>query len=171
MFDRSGLVGAVPPLDRVETFLHPWTTRVVAPTFALANSGVELSETALGETVTSPIGLGVLLGLVVGKPLGIGGAIWIARRSGVGRLPAEVTSRMVIGVAALAGVGFTVALFIAELAFGSPRDVETAKLAVLVASVLASLFGGATLLSAKRFTSTGDPSWASTQAAHPGRES
>jgi Na+:H+ antiporter, NhaA family len=161
--------GAVPPLDRVETFLHPWTTRVVAPTFALANSGVELGEAALGEAVTSPIGLGVTLGLVVGKPLGIGGAIWVARRSGVGRLPTEVTSRMIIGVAALAGVGFTVALFIAELAFGSPRDVETAKLAVLVASLLASLFGAAILRSANRSRALVTEKLDSpSQSAHPG---
>lgn len=164
--------GAASPLDRVENFLHPWTTRVVAPIFALANAGVELSGAAFGEAVTSPIGLGVVLGLVVGKPLGIGGAIWVARRSGIGRLPTEVTPRMVIGVAGLAGVGFTVALFIAELAFGSPRDVETAKLAVLVASVLASLFGAAILHSANRFTTSGDPRVGCfPQAVHPRRES
>jgi Na+:H+ antiporter, NhaA family len=164
--------GAASPLDRVETFLHPWTTRVVAPTFALANAGVELSGAALGEAVASPTGLGVILGLVIGKPLGIGGAIWVARRSGVGRLPTEVTLRMIFGVAALAGVGFTVALFIAELAFGSPRDVETAKLAVLVASLLASVFGAVILRSANRLTTTDDSEVGSSrQAAQPGRES
>jgi NhaA family Na+:H+ antiporter len=146
---------AVSPLDRVETSLHPWTSRVVVPTFALANAGIELSETALSEAVTSPLGLGVVLGLVIGKPLGIGAAVWAGTRSGIGRLPTDVTSRMVLGVAVLAGVGFTVALFIAELAFGSPGDVETAKLAVLLASLLASLLGAIILRSAETFASRG----------------
>jgi NhaA family Na+:H+ antiporter len=141
---------AVSPLDRVETSLHPWVSRTVVPTFALANAGVEVSEAALSEAGASPLGLGVVLGLVVGKPFGIYGAIWAGTRSGIGRLPAEVTARMVFGVAALAGVGFTVALFIAELAFASPRDVESAKLAVLVASLLASLFGALILRSSSR---------------------
>ena len=145
---------AVSPLDRVETSLHPWTSRIVVPTFALANAGIEVSEAALSETVTSPLGLGVVLGLVVGKPLGIGAAVWAATRARMGRLPDEVTSRMILGVAALAGVGFTVALFIGELAFSSPRDVETAKLAVLLASLLASVFGAIILRSANRPTST-----------------
>ena len=146
MEDMANL--AVSPLDRVETSLHPWTSRIVVPTFALANAGIEVSATTLSETVTSPLGLGVLLGLVVGKPLGIGAAIWAATRARIGRLPDGVSPRMVFGVAALAGVGFTVALFIAELAFISPRDVEAAKLAVLLASVLASVFGAVILRSA-----------------------
>ena len=141
-------MNAVSPLDRVETSLHPWTSRIVVPTFALANAGIEVSATTLSETVTSPLGLGVLLGLVVGKPLGIGAAIWAATRARIGRLPDGISPRMVFGVAALAGVGFTVALFIAELAFVSPRDVEAAKLAVLLASVLASVFGAVILRSA-----------------------
>jgi Na+:H+ antiporter, NhaA family len=145
---------AVSPLDRVERSLHPWTSRVVVPTFALANAGIELSGAAVSEAVTSPLGLGVLLGLVVGKPLGIGAAVWAATRARIGRLPDEVTSRMVFGVAALAGVGFTVALFISELAFGQRRDVETAKLAVLLASLLASVFGATILRSVNRFSST-----------------
>jgi NhaA family Na+:H+ antiporter len=144
----------VSPLDRVETSLHPWTSRIVVPTFALANAGIEVSGAALSETVTSPLGLGVLLGLVVGKPLGIGAAVWAATKARMGRLPDEVTPRMIFGVAALAGVGFTVALFIAELAFSSPRDVEAAKLAVLLASLLASVFGAIILRSANRPTST-----------------
>jgi NhaA family Na+:H+ antiporter len=146
MEDMANL--AVSPLDRVETSLHPWTSRIVVPTFALANAGIEVSATTLSETVTSPLGLGVLLGLVVGKPLGIGAAIWAATRARIGRLPDGISPRMVFGVAALAGVGFTVALFIAELAFSSRRDVEAAKLAVLVASVLASVFGAVILRSA-----------------------
>lgn len=146
MEDMANL--AVSPLDRVETSLHPWTSRIVVPAFALANAGIEVSAATLSETVTSPLGLGILLGLVVGKPLGIDAAIWAATRARIGRLPDGISPRMVFGVAALAGVGFTVALFIAELAFVSPADVETAKLAVLLASVLASVFGAVILRSA-----------------------
>jgi NhaA family Na+:H+ antiporter len=140
------------PLDRVETVLHPWTTRFVAPTFALANAGVELSGSAVGEAVTGPVGLGVTIGLVVGKPLGIGAATWLAVRSGLTRLPSDVSFLMILGVAALAGVGFTVALFIAELAFGAARDIEAAKLAVLLASLLAGSFGAILLRTAGRAT-------------------
>jgi NhaA family Na+:H+ antiporter len=160
---------AIPPLDRVETTLHPWTTRLVGPTFALANSGVELSQTALEEAVTSPVGIGVVLGLVVGKPLGIGGAVWAANRSRIGRLPAEVTPRMVLGVAALAGVGFTVALFITDLAFGAQQDVETAKLAILGASVLAGLFGAVLLRSGHRWNGTPGSALGVTPPGRPDR--
>jgi Na+:H+ antiporter, NhaA family len=141
---------AVSPLDRVETSLHPWTSWIVVPTFALANAGIELSEAAVTEAVMSPVGLGVLLGLVVGKPLGICAAVFAVTRAGIGRLPDDFTSRMVFGVAVLAGLGFTVALFIAELAFGSPRDIGTAKLAVLLASLLASVLGAVILRSANQ---------------------
>jgi Na+:H+ antiporter, NhaA family len=138
---------ALSPLDRVEPSLHPWTSGIVVPTFALANAGVELSAAAFSEAVTSPLGLGVLLGLVVGKPLGIGAAVMAGTRIRIGRLPSDVTPRMIVGVAALAGVGFTVALFIAELAFGGEGDIETAKLAVLMASLIAGLLGAAILRS------------------------
>lgn len=138
---------AIPPLDRAESALHPWSSRFVVPMFALANAGIVLDGAAVTEVVTSAVGQGVILGLVVGKPLGILGAVWATTRSGIGRLPAEVTSRMILGVAVLAGVGFTVSLFIAELAFGSPRDVDVSKLAVLVASLLASVLGAVFLRS------------------------
>jgi Na+:H+ antiporter, NhaA family len=120
----------------------------VVPIFALANAGVAVSGATLKEAVTSPIGLGVILGLVVGKPLGITGAVWLGSRTGIGRLPAEVTPRMILGVASLAGIGFTMALFIAELAFDAPDDIETAKLGILVASLGASLLGVVILRSA-----------------------
>jgi NhaA family Na+:H+ antiporter len=136
---------AVSPLDRAEAALHPWTSRFVVPTFALANSGVELSGGALAEAVTSPLGLGILLGLTVGKPIGIGGAVWAATRLGLGRLPNEFTPRMVLGVALLGGVGFTIALFIAELALAGEGEIATATLAVLMASTIAGLMGGAVL--------------------------
>jgi NhaA family Na+:H+ antiporter len=136
---------AASPLDRAEASLHPWTSRFVVPTFALANAGVEVSGSAVSEAITSPLGLGVIAGLVVGKPIGIGGAVWAARRLRLGRLPAEFTPRMVLGVAALGGVGFTIALFITELALVGETDIATATLAVLIASIVAGAVGGAIL--------------------------
>jgi Na+:H+ antiporter, NhaA family len=123
--------------DRIESILHPWTSRFVVPIFALANAGVTIDGSAIGATI-SPVGLGVFLGLVVGKPLGIGAAVWAATRTGVARLPSDVTPRLLAGAAVLAGIGFTVALFVAELAFADP---ETAKLAILAASAVASVLG------------------------------
>lgn len=131
---------AVSPLGRVERALHPWTSKVIMPTFALANAGFELDAEAL-DAVTSPIGGGILAGLVVGKPLGITAAVWIAKRLGVGRLPEGVTTRMILGAAALAGIGFAVALFMTELAFDDSRATDGAKLAVLIASVMAGVVG------------------------------
>jgi NhaA family Na+:H+ antiporter len=139
---------AVSPLDRVETSLHPWSSRIVVPTFALANAGIEVSGAALTEALTAPLGLGVILGLLVGKPVGIVAAVWATTRAGIGRLPAEITPRMVVGVGALTGVGFTVALFIAELAFGG-QNARTATLAVLIASPFAALVGAAILRSSR----------------------
>jgi Na+:H+ antiporter, NhaA family len=128
------------PLDRVESALHPWTSRLVVPVFALANAGVALNSSLIAEAVTSALGAGVFLGLVVGKPLGITLAVWVAIRLGLGQLPDDFRPSMVLGAAALAGVGFTVSLFVADLAFEQP-NVDVAKLAVLAASIVASLLG------------------------------
>jgi NhaA family Na+:H+ antiporter len=131
---------AVSPLARVEGLLHPWTTRVVMPTFALANGGVELNAEAL-DLVVSPVGGGIVAGLVIGKPLGVAGGVWIARRLGLGRLPDGVSIRMVVGTAALAGIGFVIALLTTEVAFDDPSATNGAKLAVLVASLMAAVVG------------------------------
>jgi NhaA family Na+:H+ antiporter len=140
---------AVSPLGRVEHALHPWTSWVVLPVFALANAGVGLRDGAVDAAI-GPVGAGILLGLVVGKPLGITGAVWLTTRLGLGRLPRRVTSRMILGTSALAGIGFTVALFISELGFTDAHDVEGAKLAVLAASLVAGALGALILASASR---------------------
>ncbi len=138
-----GFLTPIGRLHRVQAAMHPWTSRAVVPVFALANAGVTIDGTAV-EAVVSPVGFGVFLGLVVGKPLGIGAAVWAATRTGVARLPSDVTPRLLAGAAALAGIGFTVSLFVAELALVE-RHVETAKLATLAASAVASI-GGVLLL-------------------------
>jgi len=136
---------AVSPLARVEAALHPWTSYVVVPLFALANAGIELSGEAIRRSATSRVTLGVILGLVVGKVIGITGASMLAVRARLGRLPAGLGSRSVLGVSAVAGIGFTVSLFITDLAFPEQRLVDQAKIGILVASVLASVLGFALL--------------------------
>jgi Na+:H+ antiporter, NhaA family len=132
---------AVSPLARVEAALHPWTSYVIVPIFALANAGVVLSSESLRAATTSRVTLGVMLGLVIGKIVGIGGASALAVRSGLGRLPSGSGWRHVVGLAAVAGIGFTVSLFITDLAFGEGRLAADAKIGILVASVLAGGLG------------------------------
>ena len=131
----SGLVG-----HRLEQLLHPWSSLLVIPLFALANSGVSIDSSALQRASTSPITWGVIVGLVVGKPLGIVIATTSAVRSGAARLPAGLSLRRVLGAGILAGMGFTVSLFVAELAFQGPRLSE-AKIGILVASLLSGVVG------------------------------
>jgi NhaA family Na+:H+ antiporter len=130
---------AVSPLARAEHVLHPWTGFMVIPLFALANAGIRLSPHFIREAVTSRVTLGIIAGLVVGKLLGVTIASLAAVRLGFGRLPEGMTTRHVLGVGAVAGIGFTVSLFIAELAFNEPSLIEQAKLGVLMASLVAGV--------------------------------
>jgi NhaA family Na+:H+ antiporter len=136
---------AVSPLARLEAALHPLTSFVIIPLFALANAGVVLTSDAIGAAASSAVTAGVVLGLVAGKVLGISAATALAVRAGVGRLPAGATWGDLVGVAAVAGIGFTVSLFVSELAFGGGPLLDEAKLGVLAASVLAGLLGAAIL--------------------------
>jgi NhaA family Na+:H+ antiporter len=136
---------AVSPLARTEHALLPWTSFVIVPLFALANAGVRLSADAFAAAATSPITLGVVLGLVVGKAVGIAGASALALSTGIGRLPRGVRFPHIVGAATVAGVGFTVSLFIAELAFDDRALVDQAKIGILLASVIAGGAGWAVL--------------------------
>ena len=139
--------GAQSPLMRLEHALHGVVAFVIMPLFALANAGVRLGGDAAGafsETVT----LGIIAGLVVGKPLGITLASWLVVRSGVAVLPAGTSWRLVHGASWLAGVGFTMSLFIAGLAFPEPRLVDASKLGILAASLVAGFVGWSLLRSA-----------------------
>jgi NhaA family Na+:H+ antiporter len=136
--------------ERLEHTLHPWSSFVVLPLFALANAGVALSADALGEAGRSPVTWGVILGLVVGKPLGIATCSWLACRSRLAALPADVNWAQLVGVAMLGGIGFTISLFVADLAFDRPGLVEEAKVGILAASLVASLAGSALLLVSSR---------------------
>ncbi len=141
---------AVSPLARAEHVLHPWTSYVIVPLFALANAGVSISSATLGEALSSGVTLGVVAGLVVGKTVGVTAFTWAATRTGITRLPDGVRWRHLVGVAALAGIGFTVSLFITSLAFQRPQLQDGAKVGILAASLLAGLLGALLLFRSQR---------------------
>ncbi len=145
-----GLLAPVAVAERLEDRLQLVTGFAIIPLFALANAGVVLSADALAGPGGVRIALGVGLGLVVGKLVGVSGASWLAVRLGVGTLPEGVGWGHVAGIAAMAGIGFTVSLFVAGLAFTSPGAEDAAKIGVLAASVVASAVGVAVLLAAGR---------------------
>jgi len=132
---------AVSPLARVESVLHPWTSFVVVPLFALANAGIVLSGDVFGSAVTSREVAGIVTARVLGKLAGISLACWLAVRLGGAKLPAGASWRHVAGVAMVAGVPFTVSLFIAELAFTSSDLLGAAKVGIVAAGVLAGALG------------------------------
>lgn len=133
------------PLQKLEHNLHSWSAFLIMPIFALANAGVVISADSLGGA-SMPVMLGIVLGLTLGKPIGIVGAAWLAARAGIADLPQGVTWRHMMGAGVLAGIGFTMSLFIASLAFVTPENLATAKLAILIASLIAGV-AGVTLLS------------------------
>jgi NhaA family Na+:H+ antiporter len=135
------------PAERLEHRLHPVASFGIVPLFALANAGVRIEAGVLDAPGAGAVALGVALGLVVGKPVGVAGATWLALRTGLGRLPGGVTLPQVLGVGAVAGIGFTVSLFITGLAFPPGRaDLDAAaKIGVLAASVLAAMAGSVLL--------------------------
>ncbi len=135
---------SVPVTERLEDALHPWTSFVIVPIFALANAGIPLSRHVLAGHW--PIAGGVVAGLVLGKVIGITGAAWLAQRLGLASLPAGARWPHVVGIAGVAGIGFTVSLFITDLAFVEPSRQEAAKVGVLAASVLAASLGSTLLV-------------------------
>ena len=140
--------------DRLADFLHPWTSFLIVPVFALANAGVDLSGSALGDAVRSPVTIGVVSGLVVGKLAGVTGFAWLAVRMGLCELPRGATWTKMLGLGGVAGIGFTVSLFITNLAFEQQLVTDQAKIGILVASTVAALVG-ATILRSSR--SAGEP--------------
>jgi NhaA family Na+:H+ antiporter len=133
------------PAQRLEHDLHPWTTYLILPLFALSNAGVALRGEGTGATgeffLLTPVGLGILFGLVLGKPLGISLFSWLAVRLGWAELPSGVSWTQLFSASWLAGIGFTIALFITNAAFSDPALQTTAKLAILCASLLAAGIG------------------------------
>jgi Na+:H+ antiporter, NhaA family len=141
------------PLERAEHGLHPWVAFAILPIFALANAGVALGGDAGGTE--SGVAPGIVLGLVLGKPVGILVFSWIAVKARWADLPAGVGWTQVIGVGALCGIGFTMSLFIAGLAFPDPGLLRSAKLGILGASLIAGVMGTVLLLVGSRGRSAG----------------
>lgn len=126
--------------------LHPWTSFVIVPIFALANSGLPVSVDGFRDAAGSAVTWGVFLGLVIGKPLGIFVSTRLAVRSGLAEAPRGVTTRHILGAGTAAGIGFTVALFITKLALPEGPDQANAKLAILLASVVSAMLSIALLM-------------------------
>jgi Na+:H+ antiporter, NhaA family len=141
---------SVSVVEWLQHVLHPWTSFVIVPLFALANSGIRLSTEALRDAAGSAITWGVLLGFLVGKPLGIVTATRLVIKAGLSDSPADSSPSQVVGIGTAAAIGFTVALFITELALTDPVEQSNAKLAVLVASVLAAAISTVFLLRGPR---------------------
>ncbi len=134
---RIGLQSAISPNDRLQLLYHPWTSYVIVPLFALANAGIQINGGFLASAFTSPITLGIAIGYVVGKPIGILGIAWLVTKLSRGRLRPPVGWAAVGGAGTIAGIGFTVSLLVSTLAFRG-RQLEEAKLGVLTAALGAS---------------------------------
>jgi Na+/H+ antiporter NhaA len=150
---QRGVASALSANERLQYDLHPWTSFVIVPLFALANAGVHVDGDLLGRAVTSPVTLGIVLGYVVGKPLGILGAIALAARLWPGDVRLALSWPVIAAGGVVAGIGFTVSLLISSLAFQGAL-LEEAKLGVLAAAVLASVGGWAAVRVIARLPAT-----------------
>ena len=133
--------GTESPMERLERLTHPWASYVILPVFALANAGLSFSGVDLGDVISSDVTIGVVAGLLVGKVVGITLFPWVASRFGVVELPPYVSWMHIVGVGLLAGIGFTVALFISRLAFTEPSLVLNAQFGIMFASAVAGILG------------------------------
>jgi NhaA family Na+:H+ antiporter len=129
------------PLQRLEHVLHPWVAFLIVPLFALANAGVLLEGVKISDIFYSPVSLGILLGLLIGKPVGITLFSFISVATGMAKLPAGVRWIHILGAGILGGIGFTMSLFITSLSFTERAYIDTAKLGILSASLLSAIAG------------------------------
>ena len=132
---------SVSPLRRAERKLHVWSAFAIIPIFALANAGVSLSGVSTSDVFESKVALGVGAGLVIGKAVGVAGFAYVGELLGLGKRPQGVSWKDVVGIGLLAGIGFTVALFVVELAFANQDIADQAKLGIFVGSIVAGLLG------------------------------
>ena len=140
------------PLQRFEHGLHPWSSFIIMPVFALANAGVTLKGMDLGAALTSSVSIGIIAGLFLGKQFGIFAFSWLAVKTKLASLPAGVRWSKIYGAGILAGIGFTMSLFIAGLAFTDDSILNLSKIGILTASLIAGLVGYLFLKSALRKT-------------------
>ena len=139
---ENGVHKVETPLQRLEYSMHLPVAFLVIPIFAFINAGIPINVSELGETMLHPVTLGVMFGLILGKFIGIVGISWIALKLGIGQLPANTKFSQIAGVALLAGIGFTMSIFIAELGFaGQEENLLMAKTGILVASIFAGVGG------------------------------
>src|SRR5438874_6576985 len=146
---RSALRSAVSPNERLQSLWHPWTSYAIVPLFALANAGVHLSAGFLSTAYTSPVTLGIIFGYVLGQPIGIAGATWLTTKVSRGRLRPSVGWASVAGAGTIAGIGFTVSILIADLAFHG-AELDEAKVGGLSAALLAATITWLLVLVTKR---------------------
>ncbi|HEX3911017.1 MAG TPA: Na+/H+ antiporter NhaA [Solirubrobacteraceae bacterium] len=150
---QLGVLSAISLNERLQYGLHPWTSYVVVPLFALANAGIHVTGSLLSDAVTSPITIGIVVAYVVGKPIGIVGASWIASRPRLHGPKPPISWPLIFGGGAVAGIGFTVSLLISGLAF-SGRRLDEAKLGVLGSAIVAPLVAWAILRIVRRLPSS-----------------
>jgi Na+/H+ antiporter NhaA len=134
---RQGVRSAISPNDRLQQLYHSWTSYVIVPLFALANAGIVINGSFLARAYSSPVTLGILLGYLIGKPAGTAGSAWLVTRLSRGRIRPPIGWAAVVGAGAIAGIGFTVSLLIASLAFQG-TELQEAKLGILSAALCAS---------------------------------
>jgi NhaA family Na+:H+ antiporter len=131
--------GQVSVIEWLEKKLHPWSSFLIIPLFAFANTGVVITNQSINNALNSPIAWGIFVGLVVGKPLGVLSTVLIGKKNGFSQLPQGAKSIDLLATGSAAGIGFTVAIFIANLAFSDPLTQDLAVFAVIVASIVSAL--------------------------------
>lgn len=128
-------------LYRLEHILTPWSSFVVMPVFALANSGIAIDINSISTIILTPVSLGIIFGLVIGKQIGIFGVSYILVKFKIAKLPSQVTKRHLYGASVLGGVGFTMSLFVSSLSFSDEAVLSSAKISIMIASILAAILG------------------------------
>ena len=138
---KSEAINALPPLQRLEHGMHPFVSFVIMPIFALANAGVNFVEMDMASIFSNNVALGVMLGLLLGKPIGVVASVWILVKLGIGKRSASMTWRRFIGLGFLASIGFTMSMFVTSLAFTDPARHVQAKVGIFAASILGGVIG------------------------------
>lgn len=133
------------PLDSLITFFHPWVAFIIMPAFAFFNAGVELNIKSIGDALTNTITIGIILGLVIGKPIGIFFSTIIASKLKIITIPKDIKNKDILAVGFLGGIGFTMSLFVGGLSYKDPSHLDSAKIGILFASLIAALLGSLTI--------------------------
>jgi len=136
---HDGEDNQVSVIEWLEERIHPWSSFVIVPLFAFANTGVVITSDSINDAINSPIAWGIFAGLVIGKPIGVLASVFIARKINLGQYPQGAKSVDILATGSAAGIGFTVAIFIANLAFSDPATQDLAIFAVIIASLVSAL--------------------------------